>query len=136
VGNEDESNRKIENKAEAIAKKTKFELENGYRKQNHFDFQGGILKYHQWITLIFGITLVSLALLHQRGSFLYFYLFGLIKIGKDTLQTFLDMNEAKLSPLIYYLFGGLVSAVVIMQIGYPIPDMTYGLIYNTNEVLP
>lgn len=136
MGNEDESNRKIENKAEAIAKKTKFELENGFRKQNHFDFQGRILKYHQWITLFFGITLVSLALLHQRGSFLYFYIFGLIKIGKDTLETFFDMGNAKLSPLIYYLFGGVVSAVVIMQIGYPIPDMTYGLIYNTNEVLP
>jgi len=135
VGKED-SDKKIENKAEAIARKTKFELENGFRKQSHFDFQGGILKYHQWITLFFGITLVSLALLHQRGSFLYFYLFGLIKIGKDTAQTFLNMGDIKPSPLLYYLIGGLISAVIIMQIGYPVPNMTYGLIYNTNEVLP
>jgi len=128
--------KKHENKLDALTSKIEFERRNGFRKNNRFQFIGGVLQYHQWITLLTGITFVSLGLLHQRGSFLYFYLFGLIKIIKDTVETFLGLETLKLSPLIYYMFGGLISLIILTQIGYPIPDVTYGLIYNTSEVLP
>lgn len=125
----------LENKIDALARKIEFETEHGLRDDSHFDFQGGVLKYHQWITLTVGSLFMLLALLHQQGSFLYFYLFGLIKVGKDTANTVLN-NDAELSPLIYYIFSGVMILVLMTQAGYPIPDMTYGLAYNTAEVLP
>lgn len=132
----DDADRKIENRAEAIAKKTEFELRNGFRQQDHFQFIGGFLKYHQWITLTLGTVFTSLALLHQKGSFLYFYLFGLYKITKDTIRTYLDYEEVKLSPVIFYVFSGILVIIVLTEVGFGIPDMSLGLIQNIQEATP
>jgi len=123
-------------KAEALARKKQFNVKNGFDKDNHFDFQGRILKYHQWISLSVGTLFMLLALLHQRGSFLYFYVFGLVKVAKDTLETYLETGNKELSPLIFYLFGGLTVLILMTQNGYPVPDMTYGLLSNTAQVIP
>lgn len=130
-----ESNKELENKIDALSRKLEFELQNNLRDDSHFDFQGGILRYHQWVTLSIGSIFMLLALLYQRGSFLYFYLFGLIKVGKDTADAFIN-EQAQFSPLIYYLFAGLTILIVLTQAGYPVPDMTYGLAENTVKVIP
>jgi len=110
-----DNNLKIENKAEALANKLEFEMRHGFRGQNHYQFQGGILKYHQWITLPLGALLFLTGLIFQQGAWIYFYFIGLMKIGKDTVKEILDSseNQSDLKPLMYYLYGALIISIIM-----------------------
>lgn len=132
VGQDDNDavNNKYENKIAQLQKKIKYEKEHDLRDNSHFDFQGGVLKYHQWVTLTVGSIFMLLALVYQQGSFLYFYIFGLIKVLKDTVDAAIQ-EEIRLSPLIYYLFAGFTILIIMKQAGYPVPEMTYGIAANT-----
>jgi len=123
------------NQAEALANKHCFEITNDLKQRDHFQFIGGFLKYHQWVTLTLATVFVSLGLLHQKGSFLYFYLFGFYKISKDTVKTYSSLERLKLGPIIYYTIGGLICLIVLTENGYPIPDMSLGFIQNIYEVI-
>lgn len=139
MGEEVDWNKKVKNKIEALEKKREFEEKHGLNQSNHYDFQGGILQYHQWITLFAGISLFTLGIIFEQGAWIYFYLFGLIKILKDTLKDILNdhnPNTINTKPLTYYLIGALLVTVVMFQAGYTIPDMHFGLVSNTAEVLP
>lgn len=108
---------------------------------NHFGFQGGVLKYHQWITLFTGLFLINLAYAYDQGAFIYFYLLGMLKISKDTLKTMTEVStrelyELDMRPITYFLLGGGLGLLVWSSIGASFPDMAFGLVENTVEVLP
>jgi predicted ferric reductase len=106
----------------------------------HFSFQGGILKYHQWITLFTGFLLIDFAFRFQQGAWIYFYLLGMGKVVKDTLKNNGEKlrHEPKaleLQPLTYYAMGMIVAVILWVQIGAGLPDMTLGIIESTTEVI-
>lgn len=108
---------------------------------NHFDFQGGVLQYHQWITALFGGLLFLLTFAFQQGAWIYFYLLGMIKVVKDTVKTTRRSDQTgwkawNWKPLTYYLISALLVTVVMVQAGHQFPDMTLGLAESTMEVLP
>ena len=136
--NDLETGDRIKNKAEAVARKTRFELKNGIRNKRHFEFQGGILTYHQWITLFTGFTLIILGLTLNQGAWIYFYLLGLFKVVKDTGKTVMDSDQPKrtnLKPLTYYLIGAVIAMIIMNEAGYTMPAMDLGLATNTLEVI-
>ena len=139
MGEDVDWNQKVKNKIEALEKKREFERKHGLRQKRHYDFQGGILQYHQWITLFTGASLFTLGIVLQQGAWIYFYLFGLIKILKDTAKDILTDHRPEnvnVNPLTYYLIGALLVTVLMLEAGYTVPDMHFGLVSNTAEVLP
>lgn len=107
---------------------------------NHFDFQGGILQYHQYITALSGGLLFLLAFSFDQGAWIYFYLLGMFKIVKDTVKTSRLSSSHKLwdvntTPLVYYLLSALIVTVIMAEAGHQFPDLTLGLAANTVEVL-
>jgi len=123
-------------KAEAIAKKKELDVRHNLHENQKFDFQGGVLKYHQWISAFLGLLFVTSGMVLQQGTWIYFYIIGLGKILKDTFSNNLDNNGLELKPLIYYLVAALLGFIVMSQAGFPLPDMSLGLIANLSNVVP
>lgn len=108
---------------------------------SHFDFQGGILQYHQWITAYIGGVFFGLGFLFQQGAWIYFYLIGMIKIMKDTVKqikhrSWGEVKALDTRPLIYYLVSALIVTIVMVQSGHQFPDLTLGLGNSLLEVVP
>ncbi|AFH22348.1 hypothetical protein OSG_eHP23_00095 [environmental Halophage eHP-23] len=132
---DDQWKEKYENKLKALQRKIQYEKQTGQRRK-HFQFQGGILQYHQWITLVTGSMLFLAGITLQQGAWIYFYLLGLTKIIKDTVSNLIDKKRNNtLQPLLYYLIGALLVSIIMFQAGYKIPDMHLGLISNFLELI-
>lgn len=108
---------------------------------SHYDFQGGIGKYHQWMAALVGGLLFLLAFSFNQGAWIYFYLLGMVKVIKDTaksgtVSTSHGLKDVNTAPLVYYLVTALIVAVIMVEAGHNFPDLTFGLIENTASVIP
>jgi len=138
VGQDHDKNdwrQKHRNKLDQLEKKIRYDRKHGFRNQASFDYLGGFLKYHKWHAALASIILINMSILFQNSSLIYFYLLGLVITVKDTIKKAFNTGEIVLSPVTFYLVAASVFIVVFAELGYPVPEVTWGLIHNTAEVL-